>query len=705
MPAVLTLIAPLLRRARGVLALLAVVVLPASAADNVAVPPAPAANAALANAPDDARLIDAREAWRRRDRGRLVALRDQLVAAGHPLAQWADYWELNGRLAQAQQPELDAFYQRWPGSYVEDRLRNDWLLELGRRRDWAHFAVEQPRFRMNDDRQVTCYALLLKAQAGQDVKAEARRAWIAQRDPDDGCQLMAASLYAAKVFTDEDVWLKARSAAEGRQPAVARAAVSLVDPAAGAAVADAFENPQRYLLCASRAGRGTRECTRRDPPKVLDPYTPVGAEIIALALMRWSAADPAAAAQSLHDTWFDQLSVGTATWTWLNIGRQAAFKLMPEAEGWFAEADALAKGSGLEGDDDMLAWRARAALRATDAKHWQRVQAAIRAMSPQQQREPVWTYWQGRALLARPADEAQRAAGVALLERAAGAYEFYGKLASEELGRPQPLPTVPAPLTEEDRAVAEAHPGLNRALALITLGLRGEGVREWNFALRDFSTDRGLRAAAQRACEREVWDRCINTSERTRLEIDMAQRFPMPFRPEVSSAAQRAGLDPAYVYGLIRQESRFQADVRSAVGAAGLMQLMPTTAKWIARKLGVPFQAEQVTDRQTNLALGTGYLKMVLDDFDGSPAMAAAAYNAGPGRPRRWREGPVLEVAAWTENIPFTETRDYVKRVLSNSSYYAALMNGQAAVTLKPRLGPAVGPRPVAEAPPNPELP
>jgi soluble lytic murein transglycosylase len=382
---------------------------------------------------------------------------------------------------------------------------------------------------------------------------------------------------------------------------------------------------------------------------------------------------------------------------------------MPEAEGWFGEADALAKGSGPEGDDDLLAWRARAALRATDAKRWQRVQAAIRAMSPAQQREPVWTYWQGRALLARApegaAGEPQRAAGTALLERAAATYEFYGKLASEDLGRPQPLPAVPAPLSIEDRALAEAHPGLNRALALIAIGLRGEGVREWNFALRDFSTDAGLRAAAQRACEREIWDRCINTSERTRQDIDMAQRFPMPFRAEVTAAAQRAGLDPAYVYGLIRQESRFQPDVRSSVGAAGLMQLMPTTAKWIARKLGVPFQPEQVTDKQVNLVLGTGYLKMVLDDFDGSPAMAAAAYNAGPGRPRRWREGPVLEVAAWAENIPFTETRDYVKRVLSNTSYYAALMNGQAAVTLKPRLGPAVGPRPVAEPPPNPELP
>jgi len=697
-------------RAAALLLLITGVAVAQSGSVPAAAPmPAPAANAAQANLPDDQRLIEAREAWRKRDRTRLAQARDQLMAARHPLAPWADYWELNLRLKEAQQPELDAFYARWPGSYVEDRLRNDWLLELGRRRDWANFAVEQPRFRMNDDREVTCYGLLLKAQAGQDVRQSARQAWLAQRDADEGCQAMAASLYTAKVFTADDVWLKARSAADARQTRAARAALSLLGEAVGQAAGDAFDNPQRYLLCASRSGRGARDCTKRDAPKVLDPSTPEGAQLVAQALVRWAGTDATAAAQALKDTWQDQLTVPAAAWAWLQIGKQGAMRLQPEAEGWFAQADVLTKGRGAEGDDEVLAWRARAALRATDVARWQRVQDAIQAMSPALQREPTWAYWHGRALLARapsgPAGDAQRLAGTTLLERVASHYEFYGKLASEELGRPQALPARPAPLTPAERAVAEQHPGLNRALALIALGLRNEGVREWNFALRDFASDRELLAAAQRACEREVWDRCINTSERTRQDIDMAQRFPMPFRTEVLAAAQRAGLDPAYVYGLIRQESRFLADARSGVGASGLMQLMPATAKWTARKVGLPFQAEQVTDRQTNLTLGTSYLKLVLDDFDGSPAMAAAAYNAGPGRPRRWREGPVLEVAAWAENIPFNETRDYVKKVLSNTSYYAALMNSQNAVTLKPRLGPAVGPRPVAEAPPNPELP
>jgi soluble lytic murein transglycosylase len=253
------------------------------------------------------------------------------------------------------------------------------------------------------------------------------------------------------------------------------------------------------------------------------------------------------------------------------------------------------------------------------------------------------------------------------------------------------LPPKPAPLTAEERANAVRHPGLSRALQLIALGLRSEGVREWNFSLRGM-TDRELLAAAQMACDREVWDRCINTSDRTKTEVDMEQRFPTPFRKEVTVRAREIGLDPAYVYGLIRQESRFIMDARSSVGASGLMQIMPATARWTAKRIGIDYTAELIADRDTNIKLGTSYLKLALDDFGGSQAMAAAAYNAGPSRPRKWREGPVLETAAWAENIPFHETRDYVKKVLSNAAYYSAMLTGEAP-NLKQRLGRPIGPR------------
>ena len=251
--------------------------------------------------------------------------------------------------------------------------------------------------------------------------------------------------------------------------------------------------------------------------------------------------------------------------------------------------------------------------------------------------------------------------------------------------------------------MAVRNPGLDRALLLIAIGLRAEGVREWNFSLRGMN-DRELLAAAQMACDRQVWDRCINTSDRTRAEVDVEQRYPMPFREQVVARSGDIGLDPAYVYGLIRQESRFIMDARSTAGASGLMQLMPATAKWTAKKLGVAYSPALLTDRDANIKLGTSYLKLVLDDFAGSQALAAAAYNAGPGRPRRWREGPPTEAAIWAENIPFGETRDYVKKVLSNATVYAALLNG-APPSLKLRLGPQIGPREGNVAAPDKDLP
>jgi soluble lytic murein transglycosylase len=216
--------------------------------------------------------------------------------------------------------------------------------------------------------------------------------------------------------------------------------------------------------------------------------------------------------------------------------------------------------------------------------------------------------------------------------------------------------------------------------------------------------DRELLAAAALACQHELWDRCINTSERTRSLQDQAQRFPMPFRTQVLRRTAEIGLDPAYVYGLIRQESRFVTDARSGVGASGLMQVMPATARWTARKIGLTdFQSHQITDRDTNILIGTAYLKLALDDLDGSMPLAAAAYNAGPARARAWRQGPVLAGEVWAENIPFEETRDYVKKVLANTTNYAALITGQPQ-SLKSRLG-TVGPRNTAEPEVNKDLP
>jgi soluble lytic murein transglycosylase len=181
----------------------------------------------------------------------------------------------------------------------------------------------------------------------------------------------------------------------------------------------------------------------------------------------------------------------------------------------------------------------------------------------------------------------------------------------------------------------------------------------------------------------------VNTSERTRTEFDYTQRFPAPHNDILHPTAQGLGLDQAWVYGLIRQESRFISDAQSGVGAAGLMQVMPSTGKWVAGKIGMSdYGHGMLSDIRTNILLGTNYLNMVLNNAEGSQVLATASYNAGPGRTRTWRGllNAPMEGAVFVETIPFEETRNYVRNVMSNATNYAALFERRPQ-SLKARLG------------------
>ena len=631
----------------------------------------------------DDTLLEMQQAFRKGDRKKL----EQLLPAvrGHALEPWAAYWELKARLNEATSQEVQAFMQRYAGSYQEDRLRNDWLLLLGQRREWGQFADLHPHYRMSDDREVRCYALLIgqiKGTAPASAADDVRSNWYALRDADDGCTHAAGELYSYKKLSALDIWRKARLGAEANRSRVVRAAVEIVAPEVLTQLKEVLDAPSKYLLARNMAGSRVRQ------------------ELVLLALIRLASGDPDSAAHQLDSKWSEYLSAEERNWAWGVIGKSAAQKLSGSAHGYFSN---VTRNSHL--NDDLLGWKVRAALR---AGQWKAVGNVVDAMGAEARQDSTWVYWKARAMLATKPSEADRAEARQLLEGIAGTRGFYEQLALEELGQRITVPPAPAPLTAEEKAAARANPGLNRGLYAILLGLRSEGVREWNYTTNLHTpggmADRDLLAAADFACQREVWDRCINTSERTKTVTDMAQRFPMPFRAAVVERAQSIGLDPAYVYGLIRQESRFIMDARSHVGASGLMQVMPATARWTARKIGLTgFTADQITDRDTNITIGTAYLKLALDDFAGSMPMAAAAYNAGPGRPRSWRNGPVLDAAIWAENVPFAETRDYVKKVLANTTNYAAMLTGQPQ-SLKSRLG-TIGPRDAAAPEVNTDLP
>ena len=636
------------------------------------------------NAPNkaDEVILEMSQAFKKNDKAQLSRLLPK--AKGHTLEPWAAYWDLRVRLDQASESEIQQFLTQYAGTYAEDRLRNDWLLQLGRQREWATFAQEYPRFRMNDDREVRCYALSTDAFLSKpETAAELKRLWYAFRDTEDGCTYTAEKLHDLKKIESLDLWRKARLAMDNNRPRAAQLALNIESTELGKQAILIHADPQKYL------------------DKRILAITKKRKELSVLALIRIANTDPDKAAQLLEKKWGLMLTKEEHNWVWGVIGKQAAQKLQDNAHSYFNK---VSRNQDL--NDDLLIWKTRAALRSGD---WKAVIAAVEAMDSAKQ-DSTWIYWKARGQLAAnpTATEPLRLEALASLQSIASVKGFYEQLALEELGQAIAAPAKPEALTPQEKTVAAQNAGLQRALKALSLGLRSEGNREWNYTTNLHTpggmSERELLAAADLACSKQVWDRCINTSERTKLAIDFDQRFPMPLKDTVLRRTKEIQLDPAYVYGLIRQESRFIMDAKSVVGAAGLMQVMPATAKWTAKKIGMTnFQPHQITDQEINVAIGTGYLKLVLDDFDGSMPLAAAAYNAGPSRSRNWRKGPVLEAAIWAENIPFNETRDYVKKVLSNTTNYAAIITGQPQ-SLKARLG-TVGPRNAQAPAENTDLP
>jgi soluble lytic murein transglycosylase len=623
----------------------------------------------------DAAVLAAREAMAAGDRARLATA---AAAIGeHPLKSYGEFWQLQLRLraergegAAAVDRAATDFIERHPRTYVADRIRLDWLLNLGARREFETLQRERSPLVWGDDAQLRCYEGLARYATQGRTKAlagEARVLLLATRESaTEGCAALADTLIAEGQLSP---WTRLRMLIEHNQLATARRAAAAVPAAETAQAVQILEQPERWLATHER--RLTRQ--------QIEPA------IVALSRLARDDVEKAArfaSSLNLH------LSPEQRGLVWGRIGHMAAVKLMPEAVDWYRHGgEQVGVAPETVRVDEVLEWQARAALRAGD---WKMVRSAVERMPTPLADDPAWIYWRGRALAAG----GEREAAEQQFARIADRYEFYGKLAAEELGRGVVLPPVAATVTAEELAPIEANAGFRRALAFYQLGLRIDGHREWNWQIGVANeggrmTDRQMLAAAEFARRNGVIDRMISTSERTRQEFDFAQRFPSPYRDRLEAHARAAGLESTWVYGLIRQESRFIEDIRSSAGASGLMQLMPATARWVARKVGMSgYTPAQVTEVDVNLRLGTSYLKMVLDDLDGHQALASAAYNAGPGRPRAWRAAlpRAVEGAIFAETIPFNETRDYVKKVMSNTVIYAALFD-ERAPTLKQRLG------------------
>lgn len=631
-------------------------------------------SAAFAQESRDGAFLLARDGFRNGDKVKL----DRAVASigqGYELAPYLEYFQLRMSLEQADSATIKAFLDRYEGSYVAERLRTDWLRQQAKKEQWNDVEAAYAKLQA-PEQDVTCLNLRARAiRKDAGVLDDIQPLWTSLLEPPEACVPVLEALIWEKRVLADDVWLRVRRQFEANRTSWGKATMFYLpdsqapDPKQVDAVID---KAMAYLVKLPGNWAATRS----------------GRELAALAVQRVAINDPRIAVEQLEKLQ-GKLGESEAQWAWSQIGLQAAKRHMTEAVAWYGKAGKTPLS------DEGYQWKVRAALR---AQAWGVVYDTVNAMPPTLAALPEWTYWLGRAHKAggRTTD------AEALFKRIAGQPNFYGNLADEELGRAIVPPPQAAAPTKDEKAAAQTNPGLQRSLAFFRMELRTEAVKEWNWSLRGMS-DRELLAAADLAKRNQIYDRAINTADKTKNEHDYSLRYLAPYVDQVRPAARNQSLDDAWVYGLMRQESRFITTAKSNVGASGLMQLMPATAKWVARKIGLKdYNHGHVNDTETNVLLGTNYMRMVMENLDNHPVLASAAYNAGPGRARKWRADVPLEGAIYAETIPFNETRDYVKKVMSNAVYYSALFTGKPE-SLKARLG-TVGAR-VADAPKDADLP
>jgi soluble lytic murein transglycosylase len=574
-----------------------------------------------------------------------------------------DYWKLDLELGQVKGSadlsrlgeELRHFREQHPDSTLNGPLRITWLKTLGLYQDWHDFEQTLDAPSLND-REVACLELQRRvSQNDPNALKEVRELWFKPGTPSASCIPLFHTLQNQGMLGDAEIIKPLRRAFASHDLALVKLIggfISSENNLSDADIKSADQTPLRYLE------------RLKD-----EPATPLRAELTAFALEQLARKDPATAAARLN-AMESHLPTGLRAWVWQQIGRQGALIHDPHALEWFNQ------GRLGDHEDELSGWWVRAALLKED---WESVLDAIASMSAEEQKRPAWQYWQAHALLATGNGLKARK----LLKALSHDSSFYGLLALEALGQTFTPPPEGRPVEAAERDGLDA--SLNRALRLRTLGLIAEARTEWAAQNRKF-TPRQRHVAADWAARHFWYDRAIYSIDRADNEGDLALKFPLPERDLLHTHCQELSMDEAWVYGLMRQESHFVNDAKSRTGASGLMQIMPATARWVAKKIPLKgFNLKQLSEPKVNVRMGVWFLHH-LHEITGNAVLATAGYNGGPGRVSRWLATSPNDVPIFIETIPFDETRGYVQKVMYNATVYNHRL-GLPSQSLNQRLG------------------
>jgi soluble lytic murein transglycosylase len=591
----------------------------------------------------------------------------------YPLFPYLELASLQRRAKDVQPPEAQKFLAAWPDSLPAKLWREAYLAELARRGDWRDFL----HLYTPDGASTTlqCHAVHARIALGEkvDFHADVEPLWLAAQPLPDACD--AVSAWARDKLTPALIWQRIDLAADAGQAGLIDALATMLD---GGARTDA-----QRIAAAIRDPAGTLDKAAAWP----DTARSRQAAIVAFARLARRDSDSAESLWTKLSAHFhfDADQRGSILRT---IAIQRASSYAPDALQRLAALPAAAD------DDTSREWRVRTAVAMQD---WKAALAALDAMSDAQKSDARWRYLRARVLVKLDrSDEA-----TPIFASVAREANFHGFLAADWLKQPY---TICPQQIEADPAIdrqLRRQPDLARAFEFFAIDRLPQARREWDFALSRLDGAQ-RRQAIVLASDRGWHDRAVYALNRGDNQRYYDLRFPLARRADIVRDARSAGIDPAWAYAIIRAESAWTTDARSGADAFGLMQLLPGTAKHLARQLGVSFSgAAALFDPDLNIRLGTQYLGNMALRYDGSPWLASAAYNAGPDPVGRWIDArDNLDPDFFIETIPYKETREYVARVLAFAVIYDWRLNGKVLplASRLPRIGQAHSPPP-ADAP------
>lgn len=583
------------------------------------------------------------------------------------LGYYPEYWKLNSNLGFQPSASIISFAQRYPQSAMAEKLSADYVEEKVKQ---ANFSEAKPvlSYVTNPDQAESCAVAQVRAQTGDAlVYAEYKDVWLATDSQPESCTGLGRMMLSSPLMTAQDrqqrLWVLLRAGQSGQAIATAQTmglSLSL------AQLNQIQSNPLEYIWNAPKSNDADYAYLIFALGRIADNDL-----TNALGNVQRAAQDtPQAVQKYLYRT---VGYVGGTTVMKNNFNREVL--------------NAFDQSYGYPFSPEEAEIYARQSIR---FGAWESLIRAIDAMSVTQKQEDRWQYWLARASEQRSDAASKQAAQQIYRKLAQSGDDYHNLLAKDRIGERynhQPYNEQPS-AQDAQRLNQNIH--FRRAFALRDINAPASYTnREWNWAVRQayLQHDDGLLlAAAKRAHDMGWYDRAIYAADRTTSKHNDTYRYATPHRSNVTSHSYNAGIDPAWAYGLMRQESRFVTSARSHVGAGGLMQIMPNTAKLVARQMGETYNPAALSEMNTNIRYGTYYLSMIQSQLNGNAVLATAGYNAGPNRARRWQpDFQTMAADQYTESIPLLETRDYVKHVMTNATHYGVLL-GQGPQSLEKRM-------------------